>query len=174
MLNPSERRNQILEFLKQGNRPISAGSLAKKLNVSRQVIVGDVALLRAANQPITATPRGYVLESPDLRPGELIRTVACRHDRGKITQELYSIVDNGCGVLDVIVEHAVYGQISGRLQVFSRFDADDFVRRLEKGQALPLCDLTGGVHLHTISCPNEAAYRRVLEQLKCEGILFEH
>lgn len=172
-MNPSERRENILELLKQGEAPVSAGSLAKRLKVSRQVIVGDIALLRAANQPITATPRGYVMESADARPGELVRTVACRHDRTGIARELYAVVDNGCGVLDVIVEHAVYGQISGRLQVFSRFDVDDFVRRLEKSRSLPLCNLTGGVHLHTISCPNEDAYRRVLEKLKQENILFE-
>lgn len=172
-MNPLERRENILELLKRGDKPVSAGTLAKRLKVSRQVIVGDIALLRAANQPITATPRGYLLESANMRPGELVRTVACRHDRDGIARELYAVVDNGCGVLDVIVEHAVYGQISGRLQVFSRFDADDFIRRLEKGRALPLCDLTGGVHLHTISCPDEEAYRRVLEKLKEEAILFE-
>ncbi|OCN00005.1 transcription repressor NadR [Caproicibacter fermentans] len=172
-MNPTQRREQILKILKSGDSPVSAGVLAGELNVSRQVIVGDIALLRAANQPITATPRGYLLESGEVRPGELLRTVACRHDREGIARELYAAVDNGCGVLDVIVEHAVYGQISGRLQIFSRFDADDFVRKLEKSRSLPLCDLTGGVHLHTISCPNEDAYRRVLEKLKQENILFE-
>ena len=172
-MNPSERRENILEELRRGGAPVSAGVLARKLKVSRQVIVGDIALLRAANQPITATPRGYLLENEAARPGELIRTIACRHDREGIARELYAVVDNGCGVLDVIVEHAVYGQISGRLQVFSRFDADDFIRRLEKSRALPLCDLTGGVHLHTVSCPGEDAFRRVLEKLKQEDILFE-
>jgi len=172
-VNPTKRREQILEILKSGGSPVSAGVLAGKLNVSRQVIVGDIALLRAANQPITATPRGYLLENPEIRPGELIRTIACRHDRDGITRELYAAVDNGCGVLDVIVEHAVYGQISGKLQIFSRFDADDFIRRLEKSSSLPLCDLTGGIHLHTISCPDEDAFRRVLKKLKQENILFE-
>jgi uncharacterized protein len=118
-MNPSQRREKILEILQKREEPVSASSLAKTLKVSRQVIVGDVALLRAANQPITATPRGYLLESTNARSGELIRTIACRHDRNGISRELYAVVDNGCGVLDVIVEHAVYGQISGRLQVFS-------------------------------------------------------
>ena len=172
-MNPVERRKKILDILQKGDTPVSAGKLAKMLGVSRQVIVGDVALLRAANQPITATPRGYLLENENARPGELIRTIACRHDRDGIKRELYAVVDNGCGVLDVIVEHAVYGQISGRLQVFSRFDVDDFLRRLEKSRSLPLCNLTDGVHLHMISCPNEDAYRRVIKQLKQEAILFE-
>ena len=172
-MNASERREGILSVLKDNGAPVSAGTLARRFSVSRQVIVGDVALLRAANQPIAATPRGYILEGGRSRPGGLIRTIACRHGRDDITRELYAVVDNGCGVLDAIVEHAVYGQISGRLEVFSRFDADDFVRKLKKSRSLPLCNLTGGVHLHTISCPDEAAYARVLERLKQENILFE-
>jgi transcriptional regulator of NAD metabolism len=86
---------------------------------------------------------------------------------------MYAVVDNGCGMLDVTVEHAVYGQISGQLHAFSRYDVDSFVKKLAKSGSLPLCDLTGGVHLHTILCPDEAAYRRVLEKLKEEKILFE-
>ena len=172
-MRASERREGILKVLEDSGAPVSASTLAKRFAVSRQVVVGDVALLRAANQPITATPRGYVLEGHSSRAGGLIRTIACRHDREDIARELYAVVDNGCGVLDVIVEHAVYGQISGRLEVFSRFDADDFIKRLGKSRSLPLCDLTGGVHLHTISCPDEAAYARVLERLKQEKILFE-
>lgn len=172
-MGPSERREQILALLTQNSTPVSAGTLAKRLLVSRQVIVGDIALLRASNQPIAATPRGYILEGALRRPGEVVRTIACRHDLSGMKLELYAVVDNGCGLLDVIVEHAVYGQISGRLQIFSRYDADDFLRRLEKSRSLPLCDLTGGVHLHTISCPDAAAYARVLETLKQEAILFE-
>lgn len=172
-MSTSQRRESILEILKSSSAPVSAGALSRRLSVSRQVIVGDIALLRAASQPIAATPRGYILEGNRSRPGELIRTVACRHDREGIARELYAVVDNGCGVLDVIVEHAVYGQISGRLDIFSRFDADDFMKKLEKSRSMPLCDLTGGVHLHTVSCPDEEAYARVLERLKQENILFE-
>ena len=172
-MSTSQRRESILEILKNGGAPVSAGVLSKRLSVSRQVIVGDVALLRAAGQPIAATPRGYILEGSRCRSGELIRTIACRHDREGIRRELYAVVDNGCGVLDVIVEHAVYGQISGKLEIFSRFDTDDFLKKLEKSRSMPLCNLTGGVHLHTISCPDREAYGRVLERLKREGILFE-
>lgn len=170
-MNPAERRENILKILEKKDAPVSAGTLAKHMKVSRQVIVGDVALLRASSQPIAATPRGYILENTDSKTGKILRTIACRHEENDIVTELYAVVDNGCGVLDVTVEHAVYGQISGRLQVFSRFDADDFVRRLEKSRSLPLCNLTGGVHLHTISCPSEEAYRRVLERLEQKGIL---
>lgn len=172
-MNAEKRREEIQKILKSKESPVSAGTLAKQFRVSRQVIVGDVALLRAANIPIAATPRGYLLQSPGLRQGEIIRTIACCHDMTNIREELYAIVDNGCGVLDVIVEHAVYGQISGQLQIFSRYDTDDFLAKLSKSHALPLCGLTGGVHLHTICCPDEEAYQRVLASLKEKGILFD-
>jgi uncharacterized protein len=171
-MNAAQRREKIQDVLKQSERPVSAGAFAKLLEVSRQVIVGDVALLRAANVPIAATPRGYVMQNPENRTG-LIRTIACRHGRDNMAEELYAIVDNGCGVLDVIVEHAVYGQIAGQLQIFSRYDVDDFIKKLAKSGSLPLCDLTEGVHLHTLSCPSEEAYRRVTEALKEKNILFE-
>lgn len=168
-MNAAERREAIRRLLEENEKPVSAGALAQKYGVSRQIIVGDIALLRAANAPIAATPRGYVVR----RETGLLRTAACRHTRGEIAQELYAVVDNGCAVLDVIVEHSVYGQISGQLHIFSRFDADDFVERLDAGKSLPLCDLTGGVHLHTLLCPSEEAYCRVLKKLDEEKILFK-
>lgn len=169
-MDASERRETIRRALRESDAPVSAGAFARRLGVSRQVIVGDVALLRAAGAPIAATPRGYVMQEG--RKG-LVETIACCHDRESITREMYAVVDNGCAILDVTVEHAVYGQISGQLHAFSRYDVDSFVKKLAKSGSLPLCDLTGGVHLHTILCPDEAAYRRVLEKLKEERLLFE-
>jgi transcriptional regulator of NAD metabolism len=171
-MDAAQRREGIRCTLHASSAPISASALAKKFGVSRQVIVGDVALLRAANVPISATPRGYVMQKDTERRG-LVRTIACCHDKENIAQEMYTIVDNGCGILDVIVEHAVYGQISGQLHAFSRYDVDCFLKKVERSEALPLCNLTGGVHLHTIICPDENAYQRVLDQLKEKGFLFE-
>ena len=83
--------------------------------------------------------------------------------------ELNAIVDNGCTVVDVIVEHPVYGQITGPLQVSNRYDVQQFLERC----TLPLSNLTEGIHLHTLSCPNEAAFSRVLNALKQLGFLLE-
>lgn len=171
-MDAAQRRETIRNTLQTSDAPVSAGAFARMLGVSRQIIVGDVALLRAANVPISATPRGYVMQDEAGRRG-LVRTIACRHGREDITREMYAVVDNGCGMLDVIVEHAVYGQISGQLHAFSRYDVDSFVKKLVRSDSLPLCDLTGGVHLHTIVCPDEEAYRRVLAKLKEEKLLFE-
>lgn len=171
-MSPSDkRRTQILEVLRESEEAVSATSLAKRFSVSRQIIVGDIALLRAAAHEISATPRGYVLQKH--KTEQPTRTIACCHDDQLLPQELYTVVDNGCGLLDVIVEHPLYGQISGSLQIFSRYDADAFLRKLEKNQANPLCALTGGIHLHTLSCPSQEAYERVLKGLREQGILFE-
>lgn len=169
-----QRRDEILKILKQSKNPVTAGVFAKKFKVSRQIIVGDIALLRAANAEISATPRGYILADNNGNNSMIKKTIACRHGRNNLEEELYAIVDNGCGIIDVIVEHAVYGQISGQLQIYSRFDADCFIKKLSKNNDLPLCNLTGGVHLHTISCQSEEAYKRVISALKEKGILLKN
>lgn len=164
-MNAEQRRNQIQAVLTKADSPISASVLAKRFSVSRQVIVGDVALLRARGIVISATPRGYVMQR---KVTGLIRKIVCRHDTANIEQELYAIVDQGCTVLDVIVDHPVYGQLTGSLDCASRYDVDQFVDRCSKLGALPLSDLTDGIHLHTISCPSEDAFIRtkaLLEQL---------
>ena len=171
LVNAQERRAQIVEKLKGAGAPVSASALAQSLGVSRQIVVGDVALLRAQGTPVAATPRGYVLREE--REEGLRVTIACRHDAQGIRDELYAIVDAGCGVLNVIVEHAVYGQISGELQVFCRYDADRFCDALFASQAEPLCSLTGDIHLHTLLCPDEARRDAALGALRALGILQE-
>lgn len=102
----------------------------------------------------------------------MIRTVACAHPQENMARELELMVDHGCRVLDVVVEHPVYGQLTGQLGLSSRYDVGEFVRKVEENQALPLSALTMGVHLHTLRCPSEEAARRVLEALAQEGFLF--
>lgn len=101
-MEAASRRQAILDRLRTADRPVSASALAAGLNVSRQIIVGDIALLRAGGAEISATPRGYVLPR---------RPTASRAPSPAVTrlaqtgQELDILVDNGCTVLDVIVEH---------------------------------------------------------------------
>ncbi|MDD7221547.1 MAG: transcription repressor NadR [Oscillospiraceae bacterium] len=169
-MNAKVRRSAILARLKHENGPVSATALAKEHGVSRQIIVGDIALLRAGGEPISATPRGYLLDRENA--GEL-HTVAVRHTTQEMERELQICVDNGCTVLDVVVEHPVYGQLVGQLQLSSRYDVEQFLNRSRSGAARPLSDLTGGIHLHRLLCPDEAAYRRVCRQLDEAGILLK-
>ena len=167
-MNAAQRRGCILEELKVAEGPLSATALAQKLSVSRQIIVGDVALLRAAGEGITATPRGYVLDAP--RPG-LVATVACAHSGADMERELTLMVDQGCTVENVIVEHPVYGQLTGPLELSSRYDVSEFIRRVRECEAQPLSALTDGVHLHRLRCPDEGALERVRAALDGAGFL---
>ena len=163
-MRSEDRRKQILDILQKATAPVSATSLAAKFSVSRQVIVGDIALLRASGTEISATPRGYVI----LRePTGITHQIACQHTGAEMETELNAIVDNGCTVIDVIVEHPVYGQLTGPLQVSNRYDVQQFLDRCTS----PLSNLTEGIHLHTLSCPNEEAYARVLKSLDEMGFL---
>lgn len=164
------RRAAVRQALAAAAGPLSATSLAGQFGVSRQIIVGDVALLRAEGCPVTATPRGYLMQQND--PQNRC-TFACRHCKDDLLDELYTIVDTGCTVLDVIVEHPVYGQMIGNLSVASRYDADLFWQKLRENSAAPLCQLTGDLHLHTVVYPSTAALEQCKKALEQKGYLLQ-
>ncbi len=169
-MRAEERRKLILEAIRESETPVSATVLAMRFGVSRQVVVGDVALLRAGGENVSATPRGYIMEADtDMS----VRTIACVHDARGMRDELNIMVDNGCIVRDVIVEHPIYGQLTGALNLRSRYDVTQFIVRNAQSSAAPLSALTDGVHLHTLLCPDEESFRRVCEELKSMGLLLE-
>ena len=126
-----ERRRQIASIL--GKEPHTAGALAEKFGVSRQVIVQDVALLRAEGHSIVATSRGYICPHPRAQ-----RVFKVRHTDAETREELYLIADAGGRVEDVFVWHKVYGKISAPMGISSRRDADEFMKKLEGGVSVPL------------------------------------
>ena len=165
-----DRKEKIIEEIKKSDKPISASTLAKKLGVSRQIIVGDVALIRASGTNIIATPRGYILDS---KLQNQTYTIAVNHSQEQMADELYTIVDLGGCAIDVIVDHPVYGQLTGKLHLSSRYDVDQFIKKVNNNQAKPLSQLTDGLHLHTIQCPNEDTYQRIVSALDEKGYLFK-
>lgn len=165
-----DRKEKIIEEIKKSDKPISASTLAKKLGVSRQIIVGDVALIRASGTNIIATPRGYILDS---KQQNQTYTIAVNHSQEQMADELYTIVDLGGCAIDVIVDHPVYGQLTGKLHLSSRYDVDQFIKKVNNNQAKPLSQLTDGLHLHTIQCPNEETYQRIVSALDEKGYLFK-
>ena len=169
-MDAQERRQAIARRLEEASGPVSAAVLAREHSVSRQIIVGDIALLRAGGMDIAATPRGYVLPAP---AAGLVRTLACRHRADQMEEELNAMVDQGCTVLDVTVEHPVYGQLTGPLQLSNRHEVAEFLRRCSQSDARPLSDLTEGIHLHTLSCPDEEAFQRVRASLAELGVLLQ-
>ncbi len=168
-MDSAKRREHIMLSLKNAERPISATKFAKELGVSRQIIVGDIALLRASGESILATPRGYVIDHGSLSEQY---TVACVHDLDSMEDELNIMVDNGCTVMNVIVEHPLYGQLTGPLQLSSRYDVSQFMTSCRELGASPLSTLTGGVHLHVLSCPDNDCFVRTKKALDDAGFLY--
>lgn len=163
-----DRKAAIIEAIRTSETPVSASALARKLHVSRQIIVGDIALIRASGTQIIATPRGYVWERSN---AGIERKIAVLHAPQQMREELYTIVDQGAEVVDVIVEHPTYGQLVGQLQLSSRYDVDQFIDRMQGNE--PLSQLTHGVHLHTIRCRDAAVFERVENALRKKGLLYE-
>lgn len=167
-MEANKRREAVAALLHHSIAPVSATALARQFFVSRQIIVGDIALLRARGENISATPRGYLIP----RDGDgLVRTLACRHAGEDLERELNLMVDQGCTVIDVAIEHPVYGLITGGLHLSSRYDVGEFIRRVREENATPLSALTGGTHLHTLRCPDEAGFGRVCAALDAAGFL---
>lgn len=164
-MDANERRQEILFILKGSEEPVKGTDLSEQLDVSRQVIVQDVAILRARGENILATPQGYLI--PQLYGKEkLIKTIACTHQNNKeIEEELRTIVDLGGKILDVVVEHPLYGEIKSQLQISSRHDLKQFVDNLNETKAEPLSSLTGGVHIHTIEVEDEETLNRIKTNL---------
>ncbi|HXF70940.1 MAG TPA: transcription repressor NadR [Thermoflexus sp.] len=167
---PEARRARILELLREAGRPLTGGELAQRLGTSRQVIVQDIAVLRAAGVEILATPRGYCL--PSARPVHRA-LVAVRHTPDQTEDELTLLVDLGVEVVDVIVEHAIYGELRGSLHIASREDVRQFMEALRRTGARLLSELTEGLHLHTLEARSPEILERAREALRQRGYLVE-
>lgn len=166
-----ERRRGIVGMLRRAGSPVVGSDLAKRLDVSRQVIVQDIALLRARGRKILATPRGYLMLDDGPRVNA---SVACRHTTyGEMEDELATIVGLGGTVMDVVVEHPLYGEIRGLLMLRTQDDVLGFLARLKESGAEPLSRLTKGVHLHTVGASDEATLQKVTDALRQKGYLLE-
>ena len=162
-MSGEERRKQIIEKL--GEQPVSAGKLAEAFGVSRQVIVQDVAPLRAEGEPVLSTSRGYVRAGG----GRLARVFKVRHTDEQVLEELQLIVDAGGRVEDVYVWHKVYGKVRAEMGIASRRDADAFMQKIRSGVSAPLKNITGGYHYHTVTAESEAALDAIEAELRARG-----
>ena len=165
-----ERRNRITEMLKESREPLSGTALAKAFGVSRQVIVQDIALLRATNKNILSTNKGYLLFGQGQEKA-CRRIFAVSHTDGEMEEELCLIVDAGARLLDVIVEHEVYGQLSADLRISSRKDVEEFLGKMNAPARKPLKVLTGGSHYHTVEADSEEILDAVEQALAQAGFL---
>lgn len=170
-MTAQQRRERICKILETAPGPVSASTLASELGVSRQIVVGDVALLRAAGYAIDATPRGYVRQGAGSGCSAMI--ACCHNGVEQLRQELYCVVDNGGMLENVIIENPLYGEIVGQLQIGSRYDADTFVNKAKEFPGSLFSSTTDGVHLHTVRCPDRESMERIRAGLQELGILYE-
>lgn len=165
------RREKLIEILENAKQPISGTELAKRLKVSRQVIVQDIALLRAVNKNILSTTKGYLIY---VREDEKVnRCFMVKHTTEEILDELCTIVDLGGKVLDVIVSHDIYGEIKADLIISNRQDVYDFVQKVKENNTRPLKELTDNIHLHTIEADSEEVLDIIEQKLREKGYLLQ-
>lgn len=147
------RRDRIFDILQKESKPMKGDQLAKILGVSRQVVVQDIAIMRAQGVKVIATPQGYLLqEDYQKQPRKIF--ACCHSTTQEMADELETVVYYGGKVVDVIVEHPLYGEIQGNIAVANLADVQSFMKKIHKQEVVPLAALTNGVHLHTIEAPS--------------------
>ncbi|MHC5228886.1 3H domain-containing protein [Enterococcus sp. LJL99] len=171
-MDGNERRQEILHCLEKTEKPISASYFAKLFGVSRQIVVGDVALLRASGHGIVATARGYLYQEEAVQG--MVTQIACQHTLAQTEEELLLIISLGGEVLDVIVEHPLYGELKGNLRLKTKKDVTNFIENYKKNNASLLSMLTEGIHLHTIRCQNEEKLLAIKKALAEKGLLYKN
>ncbi len=162
-----DRRERIIQILQASQEPVSGVDLSKRLQVSRQVIVQDIALLRAKDYEIMSTNRGYVLTSPQ----ECSRVFKVIHTDEQVEVELQSIIDLGGWVKDVFVYHKVYGVVKADMNLHSRRDIAAYMKELESGKSSLLKNVTSGYHYHTVVARDEKTLDLIQEALADKGFL---
>ncbi|MBP3889302.1 MAG: transcription repressor NadR [Cellulosilyticum sp.] len=168
-MDGEQRRQAILSLLTGQEKPISGTYLAQTYHVSRQVIVQDVALLRAKGYDILATARGYILNEENSVMYQ--RVILVKHTENETEDELNTIVDNGGRVRNVIILHPIYGELVGDLMLKTRRDVREFVRKMKETKSSQLLKLTDGTHMHTIEASSTSELDIIEEELKSKGYI---
>jgi len=167
-----ERREKIIDLINLSNKPLTGTWLANALGVSRQAIVQDIAVLRASGHQLIATSQGYMLQKTSADT-VYKRALTCKHSERDMEDELMTIIDMGGRVLDVMVEHRIYGEFKGKLMIKSPSDIRKFIASMQQEGAGALSMLTGGVHIHTIEADSELALDDIEKSLREKGFLIQ-
>ena len=168
-MNGETRRKEILNYIRCSLVPVSGSRLSEEFHVSRQVIVQDIALLRAARRDIVSTNRGYILNEPK----SVQRVFKVCHTDEEIVDELYAIVDLGGRILDVFVNHKIYGQLRAEMMISSRREVEEFMDGIRRGKSSPLKNITSGYHYHTVTAESENVLDLIENALKMKRYLVQ-
>lgn len=168
-MNGEIRRSKIENILKSSAVPVPGVTLAKDLDVSRQIIVSDIALLRANGLTILSTNKGYMIP----KQSACQRVFKVIHADDQVGEELSLIVDNGGVVKDVFVYHKVYGVVRADMNIRTRRDVKKFLEGLSTGSSSLLKNVTGGYHYHTIEAESEEILDDIQNELAEKGFLMQ-
>lgn len=164
-MKADDRRKEIANFLMSEQDPVPGGELARRFGVSRQIIVQDISVLKAAGFEILSTHYGYVVQKTPLAE----RVFKVRHSTEQTEDELNLIVDLGGSVVDVFVWHKVYGKVEANLNIFSRLHVKQFIEGVRSGKSTELMNITGGYHYHTVRAESEEILDRIGKALEDGG-----
>lgn len=161
------RRKEIAAVLLTSQTPVSGSTLALKFGVSRQIIVQDISLLKAAGYEILSTHNGYIIQSSPLKE----KVFKLRHTTEQTEDELNTIVDLGGTVADVFVWHKAYGKVEAKLNIFSRLHVKQFIESVRTGKSTELMNITGGYHYHTVRAESEEILDKIEKALDKKGYI---
>lgn len=170
-LHGDERRIKILALIQEATTPLNGSVISKQMGVSRQVIVQDIALLRANKHDIISTNRGYLINTPTNEVDTFTRVFKVAHSDDDIAKELLCIINLSGQVLDVFVDHDVYGKISVDLNISTTQDIENFVVSMQDDEVSPLKNITNEHHYHTVKAPTVKLLDLIEAELRESGFL---
>ena len=166
-MKADDRRKKIIDILHNTKEPVPAKDLASEFGVSRQIIVQDISFIRTLGDGIIATNRGYVLEQ---KTG-VVREFKVKHGYTRTEEELKIIVDCGGTIKNVSISHTVYNRVTAEMDIKSRLDVANFMKKLANSQSSLLGNATNGYHYHLIEAPSEDVLDIIEDKLKEAGFL---
>lgn len=166
-MKAAKRRKEIIMFLMAQKEAVSGSALSEKFGVSRQIIVQDISVLKAAGFGIISTHYGYIVQETPF----ITREIKVYHTTEQTEDELNCIVNLGGTVVDVFVWHKVYGKISADLNIFSSLHVKQFIEGVRSGKSTELMNITGGYHYHTIRAENEKVMNNIVKALTEKGYI---
>lgn len=173
MLTTAERRLELFHRLQKETKPISGTDLGKLFNVSRQIIVGDIGILRARGIQITSTPRGYILDEQMHKEGTLTTLTCVAKDLKDLEKELTTIIELEGGIRDIYIRHGVYGEMRQAVAIRSMSDVQRYIEKLKDTNCKPIETLTNGKHYCTVDTLDVAAMDAIKKALADANILVD-
>ena len=166
-MNTAERRGEILKILHNADAPVAARELAGRFGVSRQVIVQDLAVIRASTPGILSTTKGYVIQ----QDSSCVREFKVRHESDQTAEEMNLIVDCGGRICNISISHRVYGRVSAEMDIRSRQDVNEFIQAINSSRSTVLSSATSGYHYHLVEAASQERLDLIGEQLEKAGFL---